>query len=242
VAAVCLIAFGVGAPDTRAAEIVASGIVRPFIDVKLSAAVPGIITSRKVNEGDSVKQGDVLLELDNSLERLEVERRKVVRDQKRDDFEGTRKLFGSTKGISKEELDKKEAEYLVALAEHEIAVEQLHRRQVLAPHTGVITDILIETGEACQPYEFLVQLVDTRQCYLLANIDAKDHARFKQAQEVMVEVDLGDGKVIVPGKVVFASPMVDPASGMQKVKVLFDNKDGKIRPGLTGGILAQNPV
>jgi len=232
----------VGVPGTRAAEVVAIGIVRPFIDVKLSAAVPGIVTSRKVNEGDAVKQGDVLLELDNSLERLEVERRKVVRDQKRDDFEGTKKLFGSTKGISKEELDKKEAEYLVSVAEHDIAVEQLHRRQVLAPHTGVITDILIETGEACQPYEFLVQLVDTSRCYLLANIDAKDRARFKKDQEVTIEIDLGDGKVVVPGKVVFASPLVDPASGMQKVKVLFDNKDGKIRPGLTGGILAQNPV
>ena len=38
----------------------------------------------------------------------------------------------------------------------------------------------------------------------------------------------------IGGKIVFISPVVDPASGLQKVKVLFDNAEGKIRPGVSG--------
>jgi RND family efflux transporter MFP subunit len=225
--------------STRAADVPTTGIVLPVLDVTLSAPVPGIVTSRKFQEGDAVKAGDVLMELDNNLERLEVERRKIVRDQKRADFDRTKNLFSATKGVSKEEVDLRESEYKVAVAEHDIAAEQLRRREVIAPNGGVITQIMLEVGEACAAYQALIHLVDTRQCYLLASIEAVQGAKLKRDQDVTVEIDLGDGKATAPGKVFFISPLVDPASGLQKLKILFDNKDGKIRPGLTGIILSQ---
>ena len=237
-ALLCAAAVLSGTVSLRAAEMHATGIVKPFIDVTLSAPVPGIVTRRNFQEGAYVKEGAVLLELDSTLERLETERRRIVRDQKRDDFEGTRKLFSTTKGISKEELDKKEAEYLVASVEHDMALEQLRRRQIIAPHAGVITEILLEVGEACQPYEALIQVVDTRQCYLVASIEATGGSRLRLDQKATIEIDLVDGKTIVHGKIVFLSPLVDPASGLQKLKILFENKDGRIRPGLTGVMLS----
>jgi len=224
-------------PTHQAAEAHAIGIVEPFINVTLSAPVAGIVTSRKFEEGAPVTAGAVLLELDNNLERFEVERRKIVRDQKQTEFENLKKLFGTTKGVSKEELHTKEAEYRVAAVEHDMAVEQLRRRQVIAPHSGVITEIMLEVGEACAPYQSLIQVVDTSQCYLVASIEAGEGGRLKRDQNVRLEIDLGGGKAVVPGKVFFVSPLVDPASGLQKVKIIFDNKDGKVRPGLTGLML-----
>lgn len=223
----------------RAAEAVAVGIIHPFIEVTLSAPVPGLVTGRKVKEGDRVRQGDLLLELDNNLERLEVERRRIVRDQKREIYEGTKKLFGTTKGVSKEELDQNEAEFRVAEVELGMAEEQLRRRQIITPHSGEITEILIEVGEACSSYQPLIRVVDTRQCYLMVNLEAAEQSRFKLGQRVMLEVDLGDGKAQVAGKVDFLSPVVDPASGLSVMKVLFDNQDGRIRPGLSGVVLTQ---
>jgi len=239
-ALLCAVTILSGTVSLRAAEVQATGIVEPFINVTLSAPVPGIVTSRNFQEGDPVKAGEVLLELDSSLERLEVERRKVVRDQKRGDFEGTKKLYSTTKGISKEEMDKQEAEYRVAALEHDMAVEQLRRRQIIAPHAGVITEIMLEVGESCQPYEPLIQVVDTRQCYLVANIEASEGSRLKQGQTVTLEIDSGSGKAVVPGRIVFLSPIVDPASGLQKMKILFENKDASIRPGLTGVMLSDS--
>ena len=51
------------------------GITEPFLDVTLSASVAGIITAQKFREGDFVKEGDVILELDRKLEELETARR-----------------------------------------------------------------------------------------------------------------------------------------------------------------------
>ena len=223
--------------SAQASELSSAGITEPFLDVTLSASVPGIITGQKVREGDLVKEGDVLLELDKRLEELEVERRKLVRDQKLSDFDGTQKLFKTTKGVSKEELDKKEAEYKIAAVEHGMAVEQLRRRQVPSPLTGTITEIMLDVGEACQPYQPLVRVVDTRRCYFVANIEAQNVARLRLDQTVKIEIDSGAGTVAVQAKIVFLSPVVDPASGLQKVKALFDNADSKVRPGVAGRML-----
>src|SRR5437870_350400 len=78
----------------QAADLAPStGITKALLDVTLSASVPGIITARNSREGDFVHEGAVILELDRKLEELEVERRKLVRDQKWSDFDGTQKLF-----------------------------------------------------------------------------------------------------------------------------------------------------
>jgi RND family efflux transporter MFP subunit len=218
----------------RAAEAPSAGITEPFLDVTLSASVPGIITVQKLKEGDFVKEGDILVELDKTLEELETARRKLVRDQKRSDFDGTQKLFASTKGISKEDVEKKEVEYKVAAVEHDMATEQLRRRQILSPLSGTITEVLLEVGEACQPYQPLMRVVDTRKGYFVTNIDARTAARLKPGQTMKLEIETGSGPAVVQGQITLLSPVVDPASGLQKVKLLFDNANGRIQPGVSG--------
>ena len=227
------------APCAPGADAPSAGITEPFLDVTLSASVPGILTAKKFKEGDFVKEGDVLFELDRRLEELETERRKLVRDQKFHDFDGTRKLFATTKGISKEDLEKKEVDYQVAAVEHSMADEQLRRRQVISPLSGTITEIPMEVGEACQPYQPLARVVDTRRCYFVTNIEARPAARLKVGQVMQLEIDTGPGPLAAQGQISFLSPVVDPASGLQKVKVLFDNSDGKVKPGVAGRMLLE---
>src|SRR3954471_6905077 len=65
------------------------GITEPFLDVTLSASVAGIVTAEKFKEGDFVKEGDVILDLDKKLEELETVRRKLVMDNKKVDYDAT---------------------------------------------------------------------------------------------------------------------------------------------------------
>ena len=54
-----------------------------------------------------------------------------------------------------------------------------------------------------------------------------------------LQISSGSGPMSVEGKLVFLSPVVDPASGLQKVKVLFDNAGGKVAPGVAGKMLLE---
>jgi len=210
------------------------GITEPFLDVTLSASVAGIITAEKFKEGDFVKEGDVILDLDKKLEELETVRRKLVMDNKKVDYDATEQLFKSTKAVSGEEREKKEVEYRIAVVEHDMAAEQLKRRSVLSPLSGTITEMMLDVGEACQPYQPLVRVVDVRRVYFVANLEAKTAALLKAGQQVNLAIDTGGAAQPIQGTISFLSPVADPASGLLKLKVLFENPEGKIRPGLAG--------
>lgn len=212
------------------------GITEPILDVTLTASVPGIIRTEAFAEGDGVKKGDVILELDRNLEELELARRKAIMEKTKTDLEATRVLVTTTKSVSKDELTKKETEYAVAAADHGIAAEELARRRVAAPFDGTIAEISLHAGAACAPYQPLVRVVDTTRCYFVGHVEGKSAARLQLEQSVKIEVN---GGAIVTGKISFISPVVDPASGLAKVKAVFENKEGRIRPGLTAKMIAE---
>ena len=252
----CLLAAVVAA-DT------VTGVTKPFRDATLSATVPGSVVKILVKPGDRVKKDDVLVQLDSRLEELEVVRRKQQAESKAEieaatarvatlktDLEGTRRLFDSTKSVSREDLDKKTLEFQLAEAElhqlevtenreqieYEMAQAQLDKRSVKAPFDGVVTKINIEEGEICQPDRPLLRLVDVASVYFIANIEARLAHGLRVGQDLAVHIENDGTPLERTGKVEFVSPVVDAASGLQEVRVLFANPDGTVRPGLSGTV------
>jgi RND family efflux transporter MFP subunit len=253
--------LGAGASQAADKLTVVNGVTEPFLDVTLSANVPGTVAKHHFKEGDSVKQGDPVISLDQRLEKLEVDRRKLISDSKvevnaaaeqvktlKSLLESTQKLYETTKSISREEVAKKELEYKQAIAEYdrlmvvedrelieyEQAQEQLRKRTVVSPLTGTVARIFLQVGEDCRAQEALVRLVDVRQCYLVCNVEARAGYLLKEGTAVKLEVEAGNSYLAVPGKITYVSPIVDQASGLLRVKAIFDNADGKVRPGVGG--------
>jgi len=220
-----------------AQSVTIKGITEPYLDVTLGLADAGIISTQFFKEGDTIQKGTVILELDKRLEALEVERRTAVMDQNKKVFESTRTLLEHTKAVSKEEMSKAEAEYNVSTAEYGIALQQLENRQLLAPFTGCITEVLLKPGAACAPYQSLVRLVDTSRCYFTGHIEGVAAPQLKLDEVVQIEMDGGQ---TVEAKICFISPTVDAASGLVKVKAIFENADRTIRPGLAAKLVAPN--
>lgn len=215
----------------------ATGITEACLYVTLSAPVPGIVSVRHFREGDRVKKGQPILELDKAMEELEVARRTSIAEEKKRDYDSTAVLFERTKSVSKEDLLKKESEAKVAAAERDIAIEVLKRRIVTAPFDGQITEIVHEVGEAANEYQPLARFVDTSRCYFVSNVEAKLAAQLKLEQSVRLEIQTGGTPIAVAGKVIFISPVVDSASGLVKVRVVFDNAENKVRPGLAAQLV-----
>jgi RND family efflux transporter MFP subunit len=225
----------ISAPPVPAAEsFSAAGITEAYGDVILGASVAGIVNVRKVQEGESIKEGDTILELDKRLEVLELDRRKLVLDAKQKQFVDTQTLFKNSKGVSKDELDKAELEFKVAEVEHQMAAEQLRRRLLIAPFSGTVAEFFLDPGEATQAYQPLAHFVDTQRGYFVCNLEARAALSLKLDQAVQLEIESGAAPVTLPAKISYLSPVVDPASGLLKVKALFDNSAGKLRPGLAG--------
>lgn len=244
---------------TRAATV--EGVTEPLHDLIISASVPGTIAKVLVREGDFLEAGAALMELEKRQEELEVERRRILSESKAElnaaaaqmemlkiDLEATRKLFEVSKSVSREQLLKKELEYKQAVAEHDklqlaearekieydMALEQLRKRVITAPQSGYVVELMRKAGEDCKAQEPLVRLVDTRQCYFVVNIEARTGATLQTGQKIRLDLPSGRQMLTVTGEVSFVSPVVDPASGLLKIKILFENPQGKIRPGVAG--------
>lgn len=231
-AALCL----AGLRSAVADPLTLDGITEPLHDVTLGLAEPGIIRHQFFQEGDGVKEGDVILELDTRLEEIEVTRRKAIMEQDKAVMDSTEQLYSSTHSVSKQDLTKSQAEYDVAAADYAIAVQQLANRRLSAPFSGHITEIQLHPGAACAPYQPLVRLVDISRCYFVGQIEGAAAARPQLGQAVTIQ--MADGQSVT-GKISFISPVVDAASGLARIKAVFDNPDGKIRPGMSAKLILQ---
>lgn len=220
------------------ADVWVPGITEAVNDSIMSSPVIGIVGARRVEEGNVVTNGQVVIELDKRIEELEVSRRKLVRDLAKKEWDRVKSLSArSAISISQEEVDKKEAEYRVASVEHDLAEENLRRRLVIAPFDGLVAQIYLKVGEGCEVRQPVIRIVDTRLCYFVANVEAKLGQGLRDGQVVELEIEAGRTIEKFKAKISFVTPVADPASGLMRIKAQFENPERKIRPGVAGRML-----
>ena len=128
----------------------ASGLVVSAREIKLSFKTGGVIAAIYVNEGASIKKGDLLALLDLSeIEAHEAQAangfEKALRDYNR-----TRNLFTDTVATL-EQLQNAETAMKVAKATMEIATFNVNHSRIHAPENGVILKKLVESNEIIAP-------------------------------------------------------------------------------------------
>jgi len=255
---------GCPAIAVSAQAALAQGITEPYRDSRVSPSVGGAIVAVLVAEGQLVKAGDPVIALDSELETIEVERRRLVAEDRseldaalgrletlRIDLEGTRILSSQTRSVSVEELRRKELEFLLAEAdvnrlrsaekreelEYRIAVEQLAKRTIRAPFDGIVVEFFLDIGENCNPQLAVFRLVDVGRCRLVLHVEQAASLRLSLGRAVTLRIREAEGSLTVAGTVDFVSPIVDASSGLREVKVLFENPERRIHPGVTGSVL-----
>jgi HlyD family secretion protein len=155
-------------------KVKAPGLIEPRTVVKISADIPGRVIHLRVREGDVVKRGQLLLELDNtqyaasvsqSQASLESARARLERAQTTWKIQETnysrRKALFERKLLSTQEMDQAENEYASARTELSTAREEVSRIQAVlrgdrdrlakmtyhSPIDGKIVALNIEEGE-----------------------------------------------------------------------------------------------
>ena len=238
-----------------------SGLIYPLHDITLSAGVTGLVTHRGVQLGQSVKADQVLIQLDDSLQVIESNRRKVIFEDKSEIYaarERTRILttllkdaqavFASTGSISKDEILRLEAEQVAASARLEQLIEQKKRelldfeaaerermlRRITAPVDGIVTKLAPQVGEWAKPGDPVISLVDASTAILRLAIPHGEANTLKVGANKAIKLEAGSAVAQVMGRVNFVSPVADPASGLVQIEITFINTKYGIKPGIKG--------
>ncbi len=120
--------------------------------------------------------------------------------------------------------------------EYEMALAQFERKQVRSPVAGVVSKVLLDVGEYCDPREPVLTVVDASRCDLVVHLAPAAARTIQAGASMQVRVAHADGDAVIEGEVSFLAPVVDAASGLRQVIVSFANPDGKATPGTTGAL------
>lgn len=202
---------------------------RPSREAELSFPQSGILESVEVKEGEQVDAGAPLAYLNQELLNvdLEIAREKVrLLDLK---FTQMEKLNQENR-LSPQEFERAKADLLIARLEEKRILSQIAERNLHAPFAGVITRIHLETGEQVPPANKPVMtLVALDPIYVEFFVSTSDASLLTLGQ--LVEV-LAEDKLKLAGKIILISPIIDPASQTQRVRVSVPNQDGVLKSGM----------
>ncbi len=233
----------------------------------MGSTVSGRIKEIKAPEGARVRKGEILLVLEKDEEELNVAITGVIASdtsdiasasQKRQTFErdyaATKLLFEQSNSVSEQELWEKELSFRTADAElqkaraigekerleNQMAKVQLEKRIVRAPFDGVVVKHHKRIAESVQALDPLVEVVDVRKCRFTSYVAANLAQSFRKGQVVDLQLDGAAQPRKRKGSIAFVSPIVDKSSMLRVVKIVFENADGSIEPGVTGRIQIQS--
>jgi HlyD family secretion protein len=194
-----------------------TGRIQPKLAVNISANVSARIIRLHVDEGDTVRKGQVLVELDRtryeaavvqakaslSSARANARMQKANLDKAKVDYERVQKLFDQ--GLASQgELDNVRAQYEVAKANYEAALDQVTRAEAIleqakddlektiirSPIDGVVTRLNKEEGEIALGSQFQEDVImvvsDLSNLEAVCEIDETD----------VVNVSVGDSSII----------------------------------------------
>lgn len=256
-AAACLCACG------ALAQAAATGYTQSLRDLKLSLTVTGRIDQVFAREGDRLRKGDLILQLDHKAEALEVERRTLMlKDEARlDELRQREAVLSSqigaaqnllqTGAMSHKQVQDEELALSNVTAERraleiakqrervelDMAVEALDKRFLRAPAGGVVTKIHFHDGESVAAHEPVVVLSDASRVRFLGTLPLAEAARLVPHSRVTLRLGPDGKDQTRAAQIVFISPVADPASGLVEFVAEFDNGDGSIRPGITGRLV-----
>ena len=215
-----------GATDERVVE----GQVQPHRQVEVSAAASARIAEMKVQEGDSVKAGQVLAQLYSRLEELEMQRAKALLERREFEAKGAKKLYDS-RIIPEAKALESRIDLDLARLQYETAAEQVRLRTVLAPLDGVVVLRTREQGELVSTGQVLFRILDLSRVVVVCAVDPARVASCPAGTKVKVRLKQGNGGEVHPGTVSLVDPHAD-GEGKVRVKVLVENAEGRILAGL----------
>jgi RND family efflux transporter MFP subunit len=209
------------------------GVVLAVKQVSVSSPVlQEVIKEVLVKEGETVKEGQLIVQLQNAKEELAVQEGQRLVENMEFVAKGAESLYKDKMG-SREAALKARTELELAKIRLAAAEVNLKEKAIRAPLSGIVVKKHKEAGEAVDRVEKLVDILDIDQVYVQFYVSSKLLTTLKEGQEIPVRIDAPINAKF-PGKIDFIAPNLDPQSGLLRVKVLVDNAEHVIKAYMKG--------
>ena len=208
----------------------ASGTLVAVRGVTVGTELPGAIREVSFDSGTMVRQGQVLVKLDTSIEEAQLASAKADENLARLNWERAvevRKGGANTPA----DLDAAEARYKQAQAAVRTLQATIDKKSIRAPFDGRIAIRQVEVGQVLGAGAPVASLQSVTPIHVEFALPQQALAKLKLGQPVHVHTDTFPGGEWV-GKVTTINTEVDVATRNVRVRATVPNDDGRLRPGM----------
>ena len=235
------IANGTGDINTN---LTLAGTVETYRDAKVAAGVSGVVEKVLVEEGQVVKAGDVLVEIDPATYRLRVRQAEAARRRGEAQVAMLEKQFNRAKQLldrnaaTQADFDMISGQLEVAragVAEAEVGVQMarnmLSDSKVSAPYDAVVTRVAVSEGDfAAAGPTALIELAEISRLRARIEVPESYLARVTIGQDITLRVP-SIGKSL-NAKVESINPLIKPGTRSFAALMELENTDLELRPGM----------
>lgn len=208
-------------------DIQGSIVADDLIDV--SAEAGGRILKLYVKEGDAVRAGQLIAELDmESLEKQKAEIQKAL-ELATTVYERQQRLWEQNIGSEIQYLEAKNGKERLEKSLETLDV-QMTKSKVYAPASGVVEREILQSGELAAPGTPIVQLLNTQKLKVVVDIPENFLAAVRRGDEVQVQFPaLGTDQRVRVSQI---GRVIDPSNRTFEVEALVQNPTGFLKPNL----------
>lgn len=211
-------------------SIVTVGSLRSEETVLVRPEIAGRIAEIAFREGQRVARGDVLVRLDDSVQKADLERARANLVLSKSKFE--RAVDLRAKGfISGQAKDEAENSLKVAQADAELAAARLAKTEIRAPFPGTLGLRSVSVGDYVKEGADIVNLESTDPLKVDFRVPEVFVSQVRPGQQLQVQADSLPDRTW-PGQVLAINPLIDANGRSIVIRAQVSNRDGALRPGM----------
>lgn len=198
--------------------------------VNITAEVDGRITQVNLKDGTTVKQGDVLLKLDDREQVGITKQVQIELAEEKRQLTSMAKLI-KRKAISQDEYDAQKA--LVAALEAKLTIEKtkLEHYTITAPFSGTLGFHDYSVGALINAGSVLTTLDDLSQMKLTFDLPENSFSLIKKGTKIITTTDAWQNKTF-SGVIESINPRINPANLTFQVRARIANPEQMLHPGM----------
>ena len=217
----------------------AVGSLRSKQNVMLRPEVSGRVQTLGFTDGGRVRRGDVIMQLEDGLQRAEVRQAEAQMSIARANFKRNQELVAQN-FVAQRVLDESGASVQVAEAQVSLACARWDRMRVVAPFDGTVGIRNVNIGDYLKDGADLVNLEDLSSMFVDFRLPERFVGKLRREQAIELQLDAMPGRQF-KAKIDAIDPQLDANGRSVLVRAVLPNSGGEPlaqRPGGSGGAVA----
>jgi membrane fusion protein (multidrug efflux system) len=217
-------------------EAQAVGSLRSRQSVVLRPEVSGRVTQLNFRDGDRVRRGQLLVQLDDQLQLAQVQQSQAELSIAQANHKRNQELVAQN-FISQRSVDESAANLEVAQAKLSLARATAARLHIVAPFDGIAGIRNISVGDYLKDGADIVNIEDMDAIFVDFRLPERLQTKLQKGQTAWVDIDALPGRKF-PALIQAIDPLVDANGRSIGIRACIDNRPLELRPGMFARVTA----